>query len=57
LSSTLQARVAMQGNGELPATYPFKTREGAMGLLQITGFTDDDRGVNIRYKLVSSDEF
>jgi hypothetical protein len=30
----------------------FKTREGGMGILQITGFTENPRGVKIRYKLV-----
>jgi hypothetical protein len=34
------------------ATFYFRTREGGMGLLQITGFTDNPRGVKIRYKLV-----
>lgn len=33
------------------ATYAFQTREGGMGLLQITGFTDNPSGVKIRYKL------
>lgn len=33
-------------------TYVFKTREGGMGILQITGFTENPRGVKIRYKLV-----
>jgi hypothetical protein len=42
----------ISGVGDLPKTYIVKTREGGMGLLQITGFTDNPRGVNIRYKLV-----
>jgi hypothetical protein len=29
----------------------FRTRSGALGLLQITGFTENPRGVKIRYKL------
>ena len=33
-------------------TYLFKTREGAMGILQIIGCIDNPRGVKIRYKLV-----
>jgi hypothetical protein len=33
-------------------TYAFKTREGGVGLLQITGSTDNPSGVKIRYKLV-----
>jgi serine/threonine protein kinase/tetratricopeptide (TPR) repeat protein len=36
----------------LPATFAFRTAEGAMGLLQITGFTENPRGVKLRYKLV-----
>jgi hypothetical protein len=38
----------------LPATFVFKTREGGMGILQITGFTDNPPGVKIRYKLVQN---
>ena len=30
----------------------FRTRSGTLGLLQITGFTENPRGVKIRYKLV-----
>jgi predicted Ser/Thr protein kinase len=35
-------------------TYVFKTREGGMGILQITGFSENPRSVNIRYKLVQN---
>jgi serine/threonine protein kinase len=35
-------------------TYLFKTREGGMGLLQITVVTENPRGVKIRYKLVQA---
>ena len=42
----------MSGMGELPKVYLFKTREGSLGILQITGFTENPRGVKIRYKLV-----
>jgi len=45
--------VFMSGKGELPTTYIFKTREGGMGILQIVGFTEDPRGVSIRYKMVA----
>ena len=38
--------------GELPVTVGFKTREGGTGILQITGLTENPRGVKIRYKLV-----
>jgi serine/threonine protein kinase len=37
-----------------PATYAFQTREGGTGILQITGFTADKRGVKIRYKMVQN---
>ncbi len=43
--------VFLSAKGELPETFLFKTREGGLGLLQITGFTDNPRGVKIRYKL------
>jgi len=46
--------VFLRAKGKLPETFLFKTREGGMGVLQITGFTDNPRGVNIRYKLVQS---
>jgi len=36
----------------LPATFWFKTREGAIGVLQITAITEQPSGVRIRYKLV-----
>jgi len=43
--------VFLRGEGELPQTYVFKTREGGFGVLQILGFTEDPKGVKIRYKL------
>jgi hypothetical protein len=36
----------------LPWTLAFETSEGDRGLLQITGFTDNPRGVKLRYKVV-----
>src|ERR1017187_4933948 len=36
----------------LPVTYVFETRLGLGGVLQITGFTENPRGVKLRYKLV-----
>jgi hypothetical protein len=45
---------ALQTWGKLPSTWVFRTREGGMGLMQITGFTENPHGVKIRYKLVSS---
>jgi len=41
------------GNPDLlPRTFVFETRTGIHGILQITGFTENPRGVKIRYKLV-----
>jgi hypothetical protein len=37
---------------ESESTLVFRSRSGQTGILQITGFTDNPRGVNIRYKLV-----
>ena len=56
LSSTLQGGVAMPGKDPLPATFVFKTREDRIGLLQITGFTNNPPGVIIRYKLVELEQ-
>jgi len=41
-------------DGIFPKTYIFHTREGGAGILQITGFTENPRGVKIRYKLVQN---
>jgi serine/threonine protein kinase len=38
----------------LPVTFGFQTYAGNVGLLQITGFTDNPRGVKLRYKLVQT---
>jgi tRNA A-37 threonylcarbamoyl transferase component Bud32 len=35
-----------------PLTFAFQTSAGGVGVLQITGFTENPRGVKIRYKLV-----
>jgi serine/threonine protein kinase len=43
----------MSGTGDLPKTYLFKTHEST-GILQITDFTENPRGVKIRYKLVQN---
>ncbi len=37
---------------QLPKSFLFKSRTGTMGILQITGFTENPRGVKLRYKLV-----
>ena len=39
---------------ELPASYVIQTWQGAVGILQITGFTNNPPGVKIRYKLVQN---
>jgi serine/threonine protein kinase len=39
---------------EQSVTWFFKTRNGSMGVLQITGFTDNPPGVKLRYKLVQN---
>jgi serine/threonine protein kinase len=40
------------GSEPLPATFAFRSASGDLGLLQITGFTENPRGVKLRYKLV-----
>ena len=40
----------------LPVTFAVESRTGEMGMLQIIGFTDNPRGVKIRYKLVQNAE-
>lgn len=42
----------MNLDGPLPYYCAFRTAEGTVGLLQITGLTEDPPGVKIRYKLV-----
>jgi serine/threonine protein kinase len=37
-----------------PLTFAFQTSAGGVGVLQITGFTENPRGVKIRYKLVQN---
>jgi hypothetical protein len=36
-----------------PDTYVFRTGEGTLGMLRITGLSQDGQGVNIRYKLIN----
>jgi len=45
-------RFPAQYREPLPLTWLFRTHEGTMGILQITGFTDNPSGVKLRYKLV-----
>jgi serine/threonine protein kinase len=44
----------LAGHTNEATTWLFKTREGGVGVLQITGFTDNPRGVKLRYKLVQT---
>jgi len=44
----------LSAKGDLPETFIFRTREGARGILQITEFTEEPRGVKIRYKLLQN---
>jgi hypothetical protein len=53
LTNAAQDSVALHATNT-PATWLFKSREGGVGILQITGFTENPRGVKIRYKLVQS---
>ncbi|MEM7146318.1 MAG: hypothetical protein AAF591_14370 [Verrucomicrobiota bacterium] len=41
-------------NGKTPKTFLFKTREGATGILQITGFGNAPPSVDFQYKLVEN---
>jgi serine/threonine protein kinase/WD40 repeat protein len=56
LQSNTLYRWRMKATSELndlnPDTFLFKTREGGRGVLQILAFTDNPRGVKLRYKLV-----
>ncbi len=63
ISPTMLEQLAQSPRGEtvllnakdsMPPTWLFQTREGGRGILQITGFTENPRGVKIRYKLVQS---
>lgn len=42
--------------GLLPMTFGFQTRQGLTGLLQITGFTDNPRGLSLRYRLAHRED-
>lgn len=56
---TLRAKPALLSSkvwqgyvGKVPPTFLFRTASGQIGLLQITGFTENPRGVKLCYKLV-----
>ena len=48
----LFVKTGMYSNGEFPTSFVFWTREGGMGILQIVGFTENPKGIKIRYKMV-----
>jgi hypothetical protein len=48
--------VMLRGENALPATFLFETGASNMGVLQITGFTENPRAVKIRYKLVQTEK-
>jgi len=52
----MQEVVLIKCQGDFPSTWLFQTREGGGGILQITGFPENPRGVKIRYKLVRGTE-
>ncbi|MCP4452227.1 MAG: hypothetical protein GY809_12250 [Planctomycetes bacterium] len=43
----------LERGAKAPQTFTFETREGALGVLQITEFQDKPRGMKIRYRLVT----
>ncbi len=53
-ASMPEGHIGMIESGYTPATFLFKTREGGMGILQITGLNPNLSGLDIRYKLVQS---
>jgi tRNA A-37 threonylcarbamoyl transferase component Bud32 len=44
-------------NGPAPHTFLFKTGNGRIGILQITRFIENPRGVEVRYKMVQPSRF
>ncbi|MBI3850194.1 MAG: serine/threonine protein kinase [Verrucomicrobia bacterium] len=52
--SSAESRVKFGKDSPTSYTFGFKRRNGGLGLLQITGFTENPRGVKIRYKLVQT---
>jgi beta-lactamase regulating signal transducer with metallopeptidase domain len=48
----LPVKILMNATEGVPKTFVIKTREGGIGILQIVGFTEEPKGVKIRYKMV-----
>jgi tetratricopeptide (TPR) repeat protein len=44
--------ILLYANGSYPETCVFKTRDGGIGILQLTGYVSEPPGVKIRYKFV-----
>jgi hypothetical protein len=42
----------IRSDRKTPLTFAIQSDSGAIGILQITGFTENPRGVKVRYKLV-----
>jgi hypothetical protein len=51
----LRMEAELPNRKTIPATFLFKTRDGGMGVLQVTGFAETPPGTQIRYKLVRAD--
>jgi hypothetical protein len=41
--------------GSLPATFLFKTRQHGIGIFQVTGFSTNKHGLNLRYKIAKNE--
>jgi serine/threonine protein kinase len=44
--------ILFHANGSFPETCVFRTRDGGIGILQLTGYVSEPPGVKIRYKFV-----
>jgi hypothetical protein len=51
---SLADQTMRSSENELPKSFLFKTRQGSVGILEITGFSDNPPGVRVHYKLVQN---